>query len=275
MGKKVVLVTGASSGMGLETAKKLLQMGYTVYGAARRVERMKELKAYQGHIIRLDLTDEASIEECVNTILQKEGHIDILINNAGYGYYAPIENTPIEEARRQFEVNFFGLARITQLVLPSMRKRHEGRIVNISSMGGRFTIPFGGWYHGTKYVVESFTDSLRLETRSFGIKVALVEPGMIQTDWGIIANEHLRVASRNTAYETNGTIMADYLDRYYSSNKLTSPEYLSRIIVKAATDKHPKTRYLYGKYAKLFVALKTIVSDRIFDATIFRFIGLH
>lgn len=274
MKKKVVLITGASSGIGKETALKLIDLGYTVYGAARRQNELKSLEKRGGHAVYLDITNDESIQECVNTVLTKEGKIDILINNAGYGFYSPIETTPIEEARKQFEVNYFGLARITQLVLPSMRKRKSGRIINIASMGAKFTIPFGAWYHGTKYAVESFSDSLRMEMKPYNIKVVVIEPGMIQTNWGNIAATHLKNATAGTPYAKNGAIEANYFESYYKGNSLTSPDTLSKAVVKAATAKNPKTRYLTGKYAKIFPALRFLLCDHTFDFFVYKVMGL-
>ena len=175
--KKVAIITGTSSGMGRATAMKLHQQGYQINGAARRRERMKNLEEEGIAVVSLDLTDYASIEAAVNTVIEKEGRIDVLVNNAGYGSYGSVEEVSIEEAKRQFEVNLFGLARITQLVLPIMRKQGSGRIVNISSMGGKIYTPFGAWYHATKFAVEGWSDCLRIELKQFGFDVVLVEPG--------------------------------------------------------------------------------------------------
>ena len=164
---KTALVTGASSGIGESTVELLLSAGATVYAAARRVEKMSDLEKAGAHLIKMDVTDEASMVAGINSILEKEGSIDILVNNAGYGSYGAIEDVPIDEARRQFEVNIFGLARLTQLVLPGMRQNRYGKIVNISSMGGKIYTSFGGWYHATKHALEGFSDCLRLETEPF------------------------------------------------------------------------------------------------------------
>ncbi|MGL5617202.1 MAG: SDR family NAD(P)-dependent oxidoreductase [Sarcina sp.] len=173
MEKKVALITGASSGIGWETAIELKNKGYIVYGAARRVEKMKDLKNYGINIIELDVTNEQCMCNAVETIKKTEGSIDILVNNAGYGSYGAVEDVPMEEARRQIEVNIFGLARMTQLVVPMMRKNKFGKIVNISSMGGKVSTPFGAWYHATKYEVEGFLDCLRMELKPFGIDVII------------------------------------------------------------------------------------------------------
>ena len=162
---KIILVTGASSGIGFDAARSLAQKGHRVYGAARRVEKMEPLRAYGVIPLRMDVTDEASMEAGVRSILEAEGRIDILVNNAGYGSFGAIENVPIEEARRQLEVNVFGLARLTQLVLPSMRAQQAGRIIDIASVAGKMNLYFGGWYHVSKFAVESLSDALRMTIR--------------------------------------------------------------------------------------------------------------
>ena len=194
--KKVILLTGASSGIGYQTAESLAKEGHIVYGAARRIEKMETLKQFEVKPIYLDVTDEESIKSAIDTIIGDEGRIDVLINNAGYGSYGAIEDVEINEARRQFEVNLFGLARLVQLVLPHMRKQKAGRIINVSSMGGRLTTYFGAWYHATKYALEAFSDALRMEVADFGIDVSLIEPGLIKTDWGIIAANKLSDSSK-------------------------------------------------------------------------------
>ncbi|MFC7678873.1 oxidoreductase [Paenibacillus sp. GCM10028914] len=271
MRQKVALITGASSGIGRETAIELKNRGFIVYGAARRTEKMKDLADQGIHTISLDVTNDESMVNCVNVILEKEGRIDVLVNNAGYGSYGAVEDVPMEEARRQIDVNLFGLARMTQLVLPSMRKNRFGKIVNVSSMGGKVWTSFGGWYHATKFAVEGFSDCLRMEVEPFGIDVIVVEPGGIATDWGIIAAENLRKVSVNGAYEQAANRSADNMVKTYTGNLLTKPEAIARCIGKAVTVKRPKTRYLIGFGAKPMVFLKTIFSDRMFDKIIKRF----
>ena len=170
--KKVILITGASSGIGYDAAQTLAQQGHRVYAAARRVERMEPLKTMGVQVISMDVTDEASMQKGVESVIQAEGRIDVLINNAGYGYFGAIENVPMEEARKQLEVNVFGLARLTQLVLPYMRKQRSGRIINTSSIAGKMVFYMGGWYNVTKYSVEALSDALRMEMKPFGIDVA-------------------------------------------------------------------------------------------------------
>lgn len=265
---RVALVTGASSGIGKSTVEKLLASGATVYAAARRVNEMGDLEKVGATVISLDITDDASIVSVVNTIMSTEGHLDILINNAGYGSYGAIEDVPVEEGRRQFEVNIFGLARLTQLVLPGMRKNHFGKIVNISSMGGKMYTPFGGWYHATKHALEGFSDCLRLETAPFGIDVIIVEPGGIATSWGSIAANNLRKTSGNGAYASTAHANADRMEKLYASGKLTDPSVIASVIVKAVSVKKPKTRYVAGYMAAPSLLLRKIVSDRLFDAII-------
>lgn len=262
---KVILITGASSGIGYQTAQLLAQQGHKVYGAARRLGKMSDL-AKDGVIpISLDIIDESSIKNCVDSIITAEGRIDVLINNAGYGSYGAVEDVPLEEARKQFDVNLFGLARLTQMVLPTMRAQRSGKIINTSSMGGRVTTLFGAWYHATKYALEGFSDCLRMEVSKYGIEVVLIEPGGIKTDWGLIAAEHLLETSKGGAYEELATKTAKNMKKQYSSNMLSKPDLIAKTIVKAVQKKRPKTRYLIGFGAKPIVFLKTILPDRVYD----------
>jgi NAD(P)-dependent dehydrogenase (short-subunit alcohol dehydrogenase family) len=265
---KVALITGASSGIGKETAKAFLNAGFTVYTAARRVEKMEDLKKLGAHPVKMDVTDEASMVTGVQAIMDKEGSIDILINNAGYGSYGAVEDVPIDEARRQFEVNIFGLARLTQLVLPGMRKKRSGKIVNISSMGGKIYTPFGAWYHATKHALEGFSDSLRWETAPFDIDVIIIEPGGITTPWGVIAAENLRKTSRNGAYAEAANQAADATEEMYTGDQLSPPSLIAETILKAVTVSKPKTRYAIGYMARPTIFLRKILSDRMFDRII-------
>jgi short-subunit dehydrogenase len=265
---KIVLITGASSGMGKSAAQILHKQGYKIYGAARRMEEMRDLEQMGMQILPLDLTKDETIVNCVNSILEKEGRIDILINNAGYGSYGTVEDVPIDEARRQFEVNIFGLARITQLILPSMRKHKVGRIINISSMGGKMYTPLGAWYHATKHALEGWSDCLRLEVKDFGIDVVIVEPGGIKTPWGSIAAENLKKTSGKGAYSTFANKVAEGLQKTYNSKRLTKAEVLGKVIAKAATVNKPKRRYVKGYMAKPAIAIRKYFGDGIFDKMI-------
>ncbi|PLX24684.1 MAG: short-chain dehydrogenase/reductase [Salinivirgaceae bacterium] len=263
MSKKVAIITGASSGMGKSAAFNLHEKGYKVYGMARRTEKMAALIENGMEILPLDLTIDESIVKAVDTVLEKEGRIDVLINNAGYGSYGSVEEVPIEEAKRQFEVNIFGLSRITQLVLPTMRKQKSGRIVNISSMGGKMYTPFGAWYHATKFALEGWSDCLRIEVKQFGIDVVIVEPGGIQTEWGEIAMENLNKISGNGPYANLAKKVITSSNK--NKSKLTPVDVLGKEIAKAASVKKPKTRYLKGYLAKPLVGMRKWLSDRTFD----------
>ena len=270
MDKQVILITGASSGIGYETSEALARRGHKVYGAARRTEKIAPLEPLGVVPVRMDVTDEKSLQEGVAAILEKEGRIDILINNAGYGSFGAIETVPIEEARHQLEVNVLGMARLTQLVLPGMRANRHGRIINISSLAGKMTLPFGGWYNISKYSVEAFSDALRMETRPFGIKVSIIEPGGIKTDWGTIAADHLTGNTKGTAYEQAAGREAAILRRGYSSNMLSSPSKVARKIVRAATSRRPRLRYRVGTASHSGIIFHANLPARWWDALMCR-----
>src|SRR5881392_1157719 len=188
---KAVLVTGCSTGIGRATAEHLVTRGWRVYATARKVDAIRDLGGRGCKLLALDVCDESSIRAAVAAIESAEGAIGVLINNAGYGQEGPVEEVPMEEVRRQFETNFFGLTRLTQLVLPGMRRQRWGKIVNLSSMGGKLTFPGGGFYHATKHAVEALSDALRFEVREFGIDVVVIEPGLIVTEFGETASGSL------------------------------------------------------------------------------------
>ena len=263
---KVILVTGASSGIGYDAAEACARQGHRVYAAARRVERMEPLKALGVVPLRMDVTDEASLEAGVRTVLEAEGRIDALVNNAGYGYFGAIENVPLEEARRQLEVNVFGLARLCQLVIPSMREQGSGRIVNISSVAGKTVLYFGGWYHVSKFSVEALSDALRMELKPFGIDVSMIEPGGIKTNWGIIAADHLAESSKGTPYEAEGLRESETMRKAYSMRLLSNPSVVTRAISKAVNSRRPRARYRVGFGAGTLLFLHAILPTRWWDA---------
>ena len=263
---KVILLTGASSGIGYDTAVALAQQGHKVYAAARRVDRMEPLRQYGIVPLKMDVTDEASMQKGVKTLLDAEGRIDVLINNAGYGYFGAVENVPMDDARNQLEVNVFGLARLCQLVLPTMRAQHSGRIINTASVAGRSVFYYGGWYHVSKYAVESLSDALRMELKPFGIDVVIIEPGAIKTNWGIIAADHLIESSKGTAYEQTGTMMANNLRNMYLSNTISDPAVVRKAIVRAVNARRPCTRYRIGRMANAIVFFHWLLPTRWWDA---------
>ena len=265
---KVVLITGASSGIGYMAAKLLAEKGNIVYGAARRVEKIEELRPFGVIPVRLDITDESSILSCVEKIISEQGRIDVLVNNAGYGYYGAIETVAIEEAKKQFDVNLFGTARLTQLVLPYMREQHNGRIVNVASIAGRMTLYLGAWYHASKYALEAFSDALRMEVKPFGIDVSIVEPGGIRTDWGLVAADNLIASSCGSVYEKHAVNQAGLMRNAYSGNMLSKPELIAGAIVKAVSSRRPKCRYTLGRGAFSLLLLHGILPSRVWDSVI-------
>lgn len=265
MNSKVALVTGASSGIGAATALKLKALGYTVYAAARRVERMHTLANAGVNVLAMDVTDDASMQAGIKEIIAKSGRIDVLVNNAGYGSYGTIEEVPLEEARAQFDVNVFGAVRLTQLALPHMRKQRSGTVVNITSMGGKIHTPLGGWYHGTKFALEAISDCLRMEVAPFGIDVVVIEPGGIKTEWaGIAANKLLEVSGQG-AYAKQAKAMAESMVGEASRKRQSPPELIADTIAKAVSARRPKTRYAVGFGAKPMIFMRRLLSDRAFD----------
>ncbi|HEY2699147.1 MAG TPA: oxidoreductase [Pseudonocardiaceae bacterium] len=262
MATKVALVTGASSGIGASAARKLHDLGYVVYGAARRVDRMKDLADAGIEVLGMDVTDQESMAEGVRRILDAHGRIDVLVNNAGYGSYGAVEDVPLAEARSQFEVNVFGAAALIQLVTPHMRAQGSGRIINITSMGGKITTPFGGWYHGTKFALEALSDSLRSELRPFGIDVVVIEPGGIRTEWGGIAADNLAKTSGEGAYAKPVARMARQLGREGFGS---DPKVIASAIARASTARRPRTRYAVGFGAKPGIFLHWLLPDRAWD----------
>jgi NAD(P)-dependent dehydrogenase (short-subunit alcohol dehydrogenase family) len=261
---EVAFVTGASSGIGEAIARELLSDGHTVYAGARRLERMHGLEREGARLLALDLTEDASMVEAVRRVLAETGRIDALVNNAGYGAYGALEEVPLEEARRQFEVNLFSVARLTQLCLPTMRAQGSGRIVNITSIGGKIHEPMGAWYHATKFAVEGLSDCLRMELEPFGIHVVVVEPGAIRTEWSGIARQGLINTSGAGPYAPQAHLSAALLagaDRGSGA----PPEVVARAVSFALAASRPRTRYVVGGGAKPMIALRRLLSDRAFD----------
>ncbi|HEY0904618.1 MAG TPA: oxidoreductase [Marmoricola sp.] len=269
----IALVTGGSSGIGACTVRELLGAGLTVYTVARRVELMQPLADEGAHVFAMDVTDDASMVAGVERIVAEQGRIDVLVNNAGYGSYGAVEDVPIDEARRQFDVNVFGLARLVQLVTPHMRAQGSGRIINISSIGGKFYEPFGAWYHATKFAVEGFSDSLRMELRPFGIDVVLIEPGPIITEWNEIARDSLLERSGGTAYARYAKRAHAVLAEFDKPGRASKPELVARKIRKAATTRRPAARYPVGRGARMVTAGRDHLPDRVFDQVVSRLYG--
>ncbi|USS85792.1 oxidoreductase [Fructilactobacillus myrtifloralis] len=252
---KTVLVTGASSGMGYQIAQRLAQTGYQVFGAARHVERMEPLAAVGVIPLQLDVTKEESRTAVVHQLMERGQRIDAVVNAAGYGSFGAQETVSDAEAKRQFEVNVFGLMALNRLILPYMRTQHAGRIINISSIAGRFSSPLAGWYFASKHALETLSDSLRMEVRSFGIQVILIEPGVVKSRWEAIAMHHLDEAVAGTVYEDQAHAFQQNMDRTYASQHASEPAIIAQTVQKALESKHPRPRYVVGYLAKPIVWL--------------------
>lgn len=263
--KQVILITGASSGIGKATALHLCKEGHQVYAAARRLEEMQDINEAGGHAMKMDITRDEDIQNVMNHVIEAEGHIDVLINNAGYGIYGPVEEIPLELAKKMFDVNLFGLGRITQLCIPHMRKAGRGRIINVSSMGGKVYMPLGAWYHGSKHAVEGWSDSLRLELKAFNIDVVIIEPGIISTEFGDEMIKTLLKISGEGPYARMVNAFARESRKSYEEGGGSSPDLIARVISKAIRARRPRTRYAAGKFARLMIFLRKWMGDRIFD----------
>jgi len=265
---KTVLVTGASSGIGKETAKTLLADGYAVYVAARRVDKMSELEQLGATALAMDITNDEDIVAAVKRITAERGGIDVLINNAGFGMYGAMEDTTLDDARYQFEVNLFGLARLTQLALPYMRERGAGKIVNISSVGGKIYTPLGAWYHATKHALEGWSDSLRLELKPLGIDVIVIEPGIIRTEFGDVMVGPMLERSGQGAYADLASKLANATRASYESGGGSPASLIAGLIAKSIRARRPRTRYAAGQYAKPLIAVRKWLGDRVFDRVV-------
>lgn len=260
-----VLVTGCSSGIGRATALRLQRRGLTVYASARRPAAIADLERHGCHVLALDVADETSRVAAVEAITEAHGVVWGLVNNAGYGQYGAIEEVDLDDVRRQFETNVFGLARLCQLVLPGMRRAGTGRIVNVSSMGGRLTFPGGGYYHASKHAVEAISDALRFEVAGFGIQVVVVEPGLIRTAFADTA-----VATATThdtgPYAGFAEASREVTAGIYDTPLAAGPEAVAAAIDHALTAARPRTRYRVTVGAKAAIAARRLLPDRLWDA---------
>jgi NAD(P)-dependent dehydrogenase (short-subunit alcohol dehydrogenase family) len=273
--QRTALVTGASSGIGEATALRLAALGITTYAAARRTDRMEHLKKKGVRVLPLDVTDAASIERCVAAVEAGHGGIDILVNNAGYGSYGSIEEVPLEEARRQVEVNLFGLAALTQRAIPHMRLQRWGKILNVTSIGGLQAFPYGGWYHATKFAVEGLSSSLRQELKPFDVDVILIRPGAIKTEWKDIAVDSLRKVSGNGPYAPAVRALYKMFTGPRVEGMAASPSVIADTIAQAITARRPKSAYLAPRVARIMMRLvKLMGSDRLRDRSTRAFMGL-
>jgi len=275
---KAVLITGCSSGIGRATARRLAAGGWTVYATARRPESIADLEAAGCRTLALDMTDESSMVAAARTVEETHGAVGVLINNAGYSQSGAIETVPIEAVRRQFETNVFGLARLTQLVLPRMRDQRWGKIVNLGSMGGKLVFPGGGWYHATKHALEAVSDALRFEVRGFGIDVILLEPGLITTEFGNAAVASMSevdgppvddaAAGADPYAKFNATVGAATQGAYEAPLRLlgAGPERVAKVIERSISKRRAPTRVTITPSAKLAIPSRRLLPDRAWDA---------
>ena len=231
---------------------------------------MEPLKAHGVTVVALDVTDEESMTAAVEQVIAAHGRVDVLVNNAGYGSYGSLEEVELAEGRRQFDVNLFGLARMTQLVLPGMRAAGRGRIINVSSIGGQMYEPLGAWYHATKFAVEGLSDSLRIELKPHGIDVSIIEPSGTASEWGAISGDSLLATSGRGPYMDQAKVVAAALASTVGSSMSTPPDVIADAIVHAATSPKPKTRYPVGKGARAILLLRRLLPDRAFDVVIWK-----
>lgn len=273
MASRTVLITGCSSGIGRAAALAFARRGATVYATARRPQTLTDLAGAGVHPLALDVLDEQSMQSAVEEVQSRHGAVDVLVNNAGYGMQAPVEAADLADVRRQFETNVFGLVRLTQLVLPAMRQQGFGRVVNLSSMAGRFTFPGGGFYHATKHAVESLSDALRLEVAPFGIAVILIEPGPVRTQFGATAVATIEgsTAEVPSAYDDfMHRVAGAYARAYEGPGRIlaSSPERVATVIVRAAEASRPRARYVVGPLARALVTSRRVLPDWAFDAVV-------
>jgi NADP-dependent 3-hydroxy acid dehydrogenase YdfG len=262
---RTVLITGCSSGIGKATAARLARNGWTVYATARRPETLADLTECKH--LALDVTDDASMSAAVDAVLAEAGQIDALVNNAGYSLSGAVETLDVDDIRREFETNVFGLVRLTQLVLPAMRSQRRGRIVNIGSMGGKLTFPGGGAYHASKYAVEAFSDALRYEVSGFGVKVVLIEPGLITTNFDDAALASMDLDTDGPYAHFNRAVAKATTEAYAGPMAKFGgpPEAVAKVVEKALTKSRPKARYTVTPSAPASIATRKLLGDRGWD----------
>ncbi|MEU7800495.1 oxidoreductase [Micromonospora arborensis] len=260
---KVCLVTGASSGIGLATALELLRAGHTVYGAARRVHRMNAIREAGGHAVPMDVTKQEDLDRVVRTVVDEQGRIDVLVNNAGSVLHGAVEDVSIDLAREQFDVNVFAPARLVQLVLPYMRGQRSGTLINVSSIGGEIALPLGAWYYASKHALEAFSDTLRMEVEPFGVNVVIIQPGIIKTEFEDQTAAQLRQFSGAGAYREQAEAMARRSETGLSGG--SDPGVVATTIRQAIESDRPDTRYPVGWLADKLLQLNRSLPDREFD----------
>ena len=271
---KAVLITGCSTGIGRATAQQLARRGHRVYATARRLDSIEDLRDAGCEVLALDVTDAESMAQAVKTVEEAEGAVGALVNNAGYSQGGAVETLTMDAIRRQFETNVFGLIELTKLCLPAMRAQGWGRIVNVSSMGGRFTFPGGGAYHASKHAVEAFSDALRQEVKGFGIRVSIIEPGVVFTAFADAHASAIGEAAEEGPYAQFNAAVSARIDAAYTGILArlggSSPEKVARVIERAITNPYSKPRYRVGRDARSAIIIRRALPDRAVDAILRR-----
>src|ERR671913_230941 len=269
---KAVLITGCSSGIGWATAERLVDVGWRVYATARKVQKIAPLEQRGCKLLPLDVADEDSMFSAVDEVERREGAVGVLVNNAGYSQSGAVEAVPMEKVRQQFETNVFGLARMCQLVLPGMRRQGYGRIVNVSSMGGKLTLPGAGYYHASKHAVEALSDALRFEVEGFGVKVSIIEPGLIKTGFAETAVGSMDSSDGEDPYagfdESVAKATAENYERGPFARLGGGPEAVAEAIEHAVSVRSPRSRYAVTPSARLFLRLRRLLPDGAWDAAL-------
>lgn len=251
--KRVVLITGASSGMGYASAKYFHDHGWVVYAGARRTQRMQDLYELGIHVHQLDVTNNESNQNFVEAAIKEQGRVDVLINNAGYGEYGPLEEVNLENAKYQFDVNLFAAGELSKLVLPLMRKQQFGRMINVTSVGENVYMPLGGWYHATKAALGIWSDVLDMEIRQFGLRSIVIQPGATQSEWGDIA---MQKAEKNLKADSPYRKLVLAIKKLlFSFQASATSDDLAKIFYKAATDSNPSRRYYHSLTDRIAVRI--------------------
>ncbi|MDP3445120.1 MAG: oxidoreductase [Ignavibacteria bacterium] len=260
--KKVVLITGASSGIGKATAEKLLNNGYAVYATARRLEMMEDLRKKGAKTLAMDVTSDEAVTATVDRIIKETGRLDVLVNNAGYGIAGMVESVSMEEAHKQFEVNVFGVARLMKAVFPQMRKQKSGRIINVSSIAGKVSSPMLGWYSSSKFAVEALTDAMRAEVKDLGIQLVLIQPNGVKTNFADVALKQLDNVKHPDDYKTKIEGFKKAFPKQFTN--APQPDKIADIIIKAIENSNPKARYAVAS-AKMGIVMGSIIPDKLMD----------
>jgi NAD(P)-dependent dehydrogenase (short-subunit alcohol dehydrogenase family) len=275
-GEKVALVTGSSSGIGFETSLMLARAGFNTYASMRNLEKSKNIteiakkEKLQLQVVQLDVNNDGSVKDAIVKIIKTDQRVDVLINNAGYGLFGSVEDTSIEEIKAQFETNFFGVVRVTQQVLPLMRRQNSGTIVNVSSVGGRIGLPALSAYHSTKFALEGLSESIAFELEPFGIRVVIIEPGVIRTNILNSSSSAKKALDPKSPYFSLSQNLNDNFKSMMESESSSSPEEVAKVILQAVTSENPRLRYSVGDDAANLIHARENMPDKEFRKMIMK-----